>query len=900
MNIFRRFFVLHTYIKKGHSGKPYKQNEEAFAIIRKRSKKTGKKEITDVQAFKDSPQNEHVWFGQLFNENGTITERNIIDKQHFVFDIEAKSGKLEFDRSELDLLNEQLERFGFHYILVHSHGSNMKENKLKVHIFIETKDPIPADQYEVLYETFRRTYLPQTDSGFFDSRMKLVAQTVSLPRYNPSMHNDPEIPFFVEKNKGKPFDHTTLLDTDIFKSVHTTITRTKEFEAEQAKKATANFKTQLEEDQIIEWFDRWINQEGMRERLALSGGIGEKAMIQIKAWKYADFINKETAENFMIELANGNSHFEERNLRELEYNKKLPKKPEPPEQFLKVNEPRPLPEEPQGYTREEFDPFIAEQTPVNQNGANATTRAEKPNPFLVIEQYGEVVGFDEYTQQFIFLDDPAKIGVSKKVGDKLDVKPRSIDIAEIRQKIALDYGAMMSIDDTLTAVQGVYRKNSFDSLTNYLTLDENGNPLEYDPETEPDYLGDLVVNCLGAEDTPLNREISRRFMVNAVNRGINGKYHDVTYKFVPCFIGAQDIGKSKLLAKIGGAFFDEVGEMKTSDARFINTMMDTWLIELGETGFFTKNGDDAIKQIITKKHMKSPRFGGVGETDKPLRCVFANTSNHEGFSLDEEGKRYYPIKCGVSKDIKECSRTIDKLTEKDIKRLFAQAIYLMNQGGEFWEIDESLQEEMTDQRSLVLKSNEVDEYVQLYTSAEFPLDTYCHGVGIDGDTTPSFHIDDAIQILNNQELEFDLEEFFAEWGKDFRGESQWYRSQLATFERTKKARSLTVKKARVQKIHFDDLERVISIMNPDLRTDPYFTHKLQKALKKCGFTQARPTAKGKDKRIVGNYGDKLAPSKIWERSRKTAIEKSGSLKFINPSPRLKTWGDILETADQMK
>lgn len=347
---------MHTYIKKGNNGKPYKQNEEAFEIIRKRSKKTGKKEIKDVQAFKDSPQNEHVWFGQLFNENGTITERNIIDKQHFVFDIESKSGKLEFDRSELDLLTEQLERFEFHYIVVHSHGSNMKENKLKVHIFIETKDPIPADQYEVLYETFRRTYLPQTDPSFFDSRMKLVSQTVSLPRYNPNMHNDPEIPFFVEKNKGKPFDHTTLLDSDIFKSVQRTITLAKEFEAEQAKKATANFKTQLEEDQIIEWFDRWINQEGMRERLALSGGIGEKAMIQIKAWKYADFISKETAESFMIELANGNLHFEESNLRELEYSNKLPKKPEPPEQFLKVIEPRPLPEEPYPIPEEPYTP----------------------------------------------------------------------------------------------------------------------------------------------------------------------------------------------------------------------------------------------------------------------------------------------------------------------------------------------------------------------------------------------------------------------------------------------------------------------------------------------------------------------------------------------------------------
>lgn len=350
---------MHTYIKKGHNGTPQKVQTEPFQLIRTKADTEGKAEIEDVQAFKASPSNEHVWFGELYNESGTITERNIIDKKHFVFDIEAKEvqgGSVPFQKSELELLVKELKEADFHYILCHSHGSDFSAGEFKVHVFVETADNIPAEQYEVLWETFRRTFLSKIDSGYFDARMKLPTQTVSLPRYNPLKHNDPKIDFFIEENIGKPFDHTSLIDTEIFKSVERAIRLKKEFEEEQAKKATENFNTQLEENQIIELFDRWINQQGMRDRLSVSGGIGEKAMIQIKAWKYADFISEETAQQFMIDLANGNSHFEESNLRELEYSNKLPKKPEPPEQFLKVIEPRLLPEEPYQIPEEPYEP----------------------------------------------------------------------------------------------------------------------------------------------------------------------------------------------------------------------------------------------------------------------------------------------------------------------------------------------------------------------------------------------------------------------------------------------------------------------------------------------------------------------------------------------------------------
>lgn len=885
---------MHTYIKKGNNGKPYKQNEEAFEIIRKRSNKTGKKEIKDVQAFKDSPQNEHVWFGQLFNENGTITERNIIDKQHFVFDIEAKEiqgGKLEFDRSELDLLTEQLERFEFHYIVVHSHGSNMKENNLKVHIFIETKDPIPADQYEVLYETFRRTYLSQTDSGFFDSRMKLVSQTVSLPRYNPSMHNDPEIPFFVEKNKGKPFDHTTLIDSDIFKNVQRSITLAKEFEAEQAKKAIQSFTTELNEPQIKELFDQWINKKGMRERLALSGGIGEKAMIQIKAWNFAGFISDTTAESFMIELANGNPHFEEKNLIELGNNKKLPKHPEAPEKFLKVRQPRPLPEEPTGYQNEEFDPFIADYEPVQQETPQTqpVRRSQRDiDPFNTIQEYGDIFAFDEFTRRFVFQEEPKTIGVSKEIGDRVDLSRQSNDIAEIRHCIKNDYGIMLGHEITETAIRAVGRKNSFDSVINWLTLDEQGQELQWNPETDPDYLGDFPFKYLGTEDTPLNREIWTRFMTNFYNRAVYGKYGDVMYKYVLCLLGNQDIGKTKLLKKIGGDFVAELNGIDVNSPRINNIIVENILIELGETGFFKKNDIEEIKQFITIVRMKAQLFGGKGETDRSLRCVYVSTSNKEGYINDDQLQRFFPLKCGVTMEPKQCNKMIDSLTIADIKNMFAQAKYLVEQGRknntDFWAIEETLLEDLENQRGLLSVTDETFEIVQRYTNAEFPLDTFC------GISYEPFHKTDFEQIENSENGVFDPTEA-----------SQLYFNGINEKDRRphyEKVRNITIKKSRVQLIDFDELCEIVLSENPYLSDNPYFKKRVEDALKKLGFSQMRPVNK-KDNRVRDNYGKKKNPSKMWERTRnKTSIEKAGTLKFIKPDS--KTWNDILSVADQIE
>lgn len=154
----------------------------------------------------------------------------------------------------------------------------------------------------------------------------------------------------------------------------------------------------------------------------------------------------------------------------------------------------------------------------------------------------------------------------------------------------------------------------------------------------------LLVDYLGAEDSPYVRAVMRKSLCAAVARAVMG---GVKYDYMPIFAGPQGIGKSTFLSILGRDWFsDSLTTFEGKEAAEL--IQGTWINEVGELTALSKQETNAVKQFLSKTHdIYRAAYGK--RTDKyPRRCVFFGTSNEEEFLKDVTGnRRFWPVDVGV-------------------------------------------------------------------------------------------------------------------------------------------------------------------------------------------------------------------------------------------------------------
>jgi predicted P-loop ATPase len=152
----------------------------------------------------------------------------------------------------------------------------------------------------------------------------------------------------------------------------------------------------------------------------------------------------------------------------------------------------------------------------------------------------------------------------------------------------------------------------------------------------------------GAPDTPLVREISRKFLLCMLKRAlIPGTKVDT----VLILYGKQGIGKSKILSDLGRPYFSDksISIDRPADAGL--GLRGVWLLEFGELDSFRKSEHTRLKAFLS--HVEDsfrPPYGRSFETH-PRRVVFAGTSNKGDFLSDDTGnRRYWPVPFGEYTD----------------------------------------------------------------------------------------------------------------------------------------------------------------------------------------------------------------------------------------------------------
>ena len=237
------------------------------------------------------------------------------------------------------------------------------------------------------------------------------------------------------------------------------------------------------------------------------------------------------------------------------------------------------------------------------------------------------------------------------------------DDASLRYYMERVYG-LTGKDRIFDAVNVVAQERSFNPVRDYLQS------CKWDGVKRVDT---LLIDYLGAEDTPYTRAVTRKTLAAAVARIFRP---GCKFDYMLTLRGRQGLGKSALIAKLGGSWFsDTFTTMHGKDA--YEQVQGVWIMEVGELAGMRKAEAETIKLYISKQVDRFRPAYGRRMQEFPRQCVFIGTTNETQFLRDTTGNRRFWV---VDTPNKPSHNMWDELTPEKIKQIWAEAVEIYNAG----------------------------------------------------------------------------------------------------------------------------------------------------------------------------------------------------------------------------
>ena len=193
-------------------------------------------------------------------------------------------------------------------------------------------------------------------------------------------------------------------------------------------------------------------------------------------------------------------------------------------------------------------------------------------------------------------------------------------------------------------------------------------------------LDTLFIRWLGAEDTKLNRAMTRKWAAGAVKRVMEpGCKFDQTI----ALIGPQGVGKSTLAARLAKnpAWFTDSVPVMDSSQRAFEAVRGKWIAEIAENAAAKKSEQEAIKNFISKQADYYRPSYARRAVDFPRQTAFYISTNDHRILKDSTGaRRYWTMEvpgtgdCGV----------LTGLTEDEVDQIWAEAVQVYRSGESLW------------------------------------------------------------------------------------------------------------------------------------------------------------------------------------------------------------------------
>ena len=186
--------------------------------------------------------------------------------------------------------------------------------------------------------------------------------------------------------------------------------------------------------------------------------------------------------------------------------------------------------------------------------------------------------------------------------------------------------------DALLAVSSAER--TYHPIKEYFTA------LEWDGTERIDT---LLIDYLGAEDTPFVRAVTRKTLCAAVARVYEP---GIKYDSILVLNGPQGVGKSTLFALLGRQWYSDslsISDMKDKTAA--EKLQGYWILELGELAGIKKVDVETVKSFISRTDDKFRQSYGVNVESHPRTNIIVGSTNAEsGFLRDITGnRRFWPV-----------------------------------------------------------------------------------------------------------------------------------------------------------------------------------------------------------------------------------------------------------------
>lgn len=241
------------------------------------------------------------------------------------------------------------------------------------------------------------------------------------------------------------------------------------------------------------------------------------------------------------------------------------------------------------------------------------------------------------------------------------------DDAALRYYLERTYG-ISTKDKIFDAVNVVACENKFHPVRDYL----DGCKWDGVPRVET-----LLVDYLGADDTPYTRAVTRKALVAAVARIYRP---GCKFDYMLTIRGKQGLGKSALIAKLGGEWFsDTFSTLQGKEA--YEQVLGVWIMEVGELAGMRKAEAETIKLYISKQVDRFRPAYGRRLQEFPRQCIFIGTTNEEQFLRDTTGNRRFWV---VDTPNKPSRDMWEELTPEAVRLIWGEAVELYHKGEELY------------------------------------------------------------------------------------------------------------------------------------------------------------------------------------------------------------------------